>query len=543
MSQHGCAINPALVGGCLVVAALWCGPVEAEQFIADPAFAAGTDQPTLASWRIDSAVGGNFRIEKEGGNGSVVVLTGERVVAADGRQVHAGRLIHALRTPVVPGRTYAVRIEARGEGTLRLGAVEFADKHSPLRVGTPLSELELTPQWQTLSMTFTPSDAAMYASPCFEIQGWHGHAALRQPSFEDRVTAGSVSVTVEDFVFAAGEPVAVRVAADHAPIKLLIYGPGGVPPGPGGPYGGADAWIDHFECVRSATVRPGAPAATLTVSIPQGNREGFRRIVAVDPATGQKAEARFSIYPAAIAAEFRDLATRIDLPAGARLVFLGDSLTDFYRGRNYVDLVSRACASKFGDRVSVINAGVGGNNIEQIEARLTRDVLDKKPTHVFLFEGANDCKRAYDPATGLRDAWACPVEDYGPAYGRVIEKIKAADSQVIVMTMAPGDQRILEPFRRRAKDHGKSTNFFCLPEDTAKVVAIQKRLAAEHRLPVIDIHAHLQSILDHPDDSQYLHVDDGVHISEHGSREVALMVLRYLAGPDLPGKSASGSRR
>jgi hypothetical protein len=34
-----------------------------------------------------------------------------------------------------------------------------------------------------------------------------------------------------------------------------------------------------------------------------------------------------------------------------------------------------------------------------------------------------------------------------------------------------------------------------------------------------------------------------VHISEHGSREVALMVLRYLAGPDLPGKSASGSRR
>jgi hypothetical protein len=111
------------------------------------------------------------------------------------------------------------------------------------------------------------------------------------------------------------------------------------------------------------------------------------------------------------------------------------------------------------------------------------------------------------------------------------------------MTMPPGDQRILEPFRRRAKDHRKSMNFFCLPEDTAKTVAIQKRLAAEHRLPVIDTHAHLQSILDHPDDSQYLHVDDGVHISEHGSREVALMVLRYLAGPDLPGNSASGSRR
>lgn len=543
MPQHGCAINPALVGGCLVVAALWCGPVEAEQFIADPAFAAGKDQPTLSSWRIDSAVGGGFRIENEEGNGGVVVLTGERLVAADGRQLHAGRLIHAFRTPVVPGRTYAVRIEARGEGTLKLGAVEFADKHSPLRVGAPMSAVELTPEWRTFTMTFTPSDATMYASPCFEAQGWLGHAALRAPSFEDMVTAGSVSITADEFVFAAGEPVKVRVAADHGPVKLLIYGPGGVPPGPGGPYGGADAWVDHFECARSATVQPGAPAAALALSIPQENREGFRRVVAVDPATGQKAEAHFSVYPAAIAAEFRDLAARIDLPAGARLVFLGDSLTDFFRGRNYVDLVSRACASKFGDRISVINAGVGGNNIKQIEARLTRDVLDKKPTHVFIFEGANDCKRAYDPANGLRDAWACPVEAYEPAYGRVIEKIKAAGSQAIIMTMAPGDQRILEPARRRAKDHRKSINFFCLPEDTAKVVSIQKRLAAEHRLPVVDTHAHLQSILDRPVDSQYLHVDDGVHISEHGSREVALMVLRYLAGPDGPGSSASGSRR
>ena len=344
-------------------------------------------------------------------------------------------------------------------------------------------------------------------------------------------------------MFAAGEPVKVRVAADHAAVKLLIYGPGGVPPGPGGPYGGADAWVDHFECARSATIQPGAPAATLALSIPQENREGFRRIVAVDPTTGQKAEAHFSIYPAATAAEFRDLAARIDLPAGARLVFLGDSLTDFYRGRNYVDLVARACASKCGDRVTVINAGIGGNNIKQIEARLAHDVLDKKPTHVFIFEGANDCKRTYDPATGLRDVWVCPVEAYEAAYGRVIEKIKEAGSQVIIMTMAPGDQRILEPFRRRAKDHRKSINFFCLPEETAKAVAIQKRLAAVHRVPVIDTHAHLQSILDRDDVSQYLHVDDGVHISEHGSREVALAVLRYLADADVPGSLSSGSRR
>jgi lysophospholipase L1-like esterase len=154
------------------------------------------------------------------------------------------------------------------------------------------------------------------------------------------------------------------------------------------------------------------------------------------------------------------LAARINLPEGARLAFLGDSLTDFYRGRNYVDLVSRACASKFGDRVSVMNAAIGGNNIKQIEARLAHDVLDKKPTHVFIFEGANDCMRTYDPATGLRDAWVCPVEAYEAAYSRVIEKIKEAGSQAIIMTMAPGDQRILEPFRRRAKDHRRTINFF-----------------------------------------------------------------------------------
>nr|ADC79148.1 hypothetical protein [uncultured sludge bacterium] len=437
--------------------------------------------------------------------------------------------MQTARVIAVPGRKYTLTITARGEGGISLGAVEFADRYSPMRVGTPSQSFELTPQWQTFTFTFTPSDATMYLSPFFEATGWLGHADIRNPSLEDTVAPGKISIAASDYVFDLGSAVTLALTTDHGPVKLLLYGPGGVPAGPGGPFGGSDAWIDHFQQAFAIDSGPGV-ATTVTIELHAEALPGFYRAVAVDLTTGQTATTNFSLYPKATADEFRSLASKIKLPDGAKLVFLGDSLTDFYRGRNYVDLVSRAIAKTHGDKVQVFNAGIGGNNIDQIEKRLTKDVIERKATHVFIFEGANDSKRNYNPASGLKDVWALPYELHEATYRKVVERIRdEAGAKVIVMTMAPGDQRILEPFRERARAFKRSINFFCLPEDTAKAVALQKQIARDFQLPVIDTHAHLQAILDRNETAEYLHVDDGVHISEHGNREVALLVLRYLA--------------
>ena len=65
---------------------------------------------------------------------------------------------------------------------------------------------------------------------------------------------------------------------------------------------------------------------------------------------------------------------RIKEPLPRRMAFIGDSLTALNPARNYVAIMDKALTEVFGDDVTVINAGVGGDTIERVEARL--DELD-----------------------------------------------------------------------------------------------------------------------------------------------------------------------
>ena len=445
-----------------------------------------------------------------------------------GNQKHAGRLVQKARTPAIPERQYRLSVKARGEGKIGLGAFGFPDRYSPLRQTVSSHSFQLKPEWQTYHIQFTMPDENMYLSVFLQTEGWLGHADIRNPLLDEILREAKIEVTAGDFIFSRNEPPLLHVISEHTPVKLVLYGPAGVPPGPGGEYGGSDAWIDHFIQSYAVTVIPRQPT-TVTLKIPPEAREGFYRVVAVDPATGQSAETAFSLLSEVATSEIQTLAAKISLPKDARIVFVGDSLTDLFRGRNYVDLVRRAISSRGGNAIQVFNAGVGGNNIKQIAARLSHDVLQLKPTHVFLFEGANDCKRTHTPTHGLSTKWAVPKESYETTYLQVLETLRTSGCQVIVMTMAPGDQRIIDPIRERAKIFGLTKNFFCIPEDTAQTVAIQKRLAEKLHLPVIDTNARLQELLDKGKGPPFLHVDDGVHLSEYGNLEVATAVLQYLS--------------
>jgi lysophospholipase L1-like esterase len=513
----------------VVVIGACSAQAQGQEMIDDSGFTTAAEPAKLTGWRIDPAVGGSAVVKGEGET-RVLTLTGERVVGPDGKQVHTGRLMQISRKPALPGRVYTISAEIRGEGQVMLGAIGFADRYSPVRVGMQGQTFELTPQWRKVSATFTPEDGAMCVSAFVQAYGWLQFASVRNISMTPVVQAGEIGLEASDFVFTRKQGATLSLKCGHA-VKLLIYGPGGVPAGPGGPYGGSDAWIDHFYSAQPVPVGP-AGAAHVKVAFAPDAREGFYRAVAVDMTTGQSATAYFCIYQDSTVQELRALAEKINLPTGTRIVFLGDSLTDFYRGRNYVDLVTRALARKNAQSATVINAGKAANNIGHIEARLTKDVVEQKPTHVFLFEGANDSKRHYSPTTGLGTRWAYPFEDYPKTYRAVVERIqKECRCKLVLMTTAPGDQRILEPFRKRAEIYGQAINFFCLEESVALAVKTQKEIAQSLGLPVIDVNAHFLGWME-KNAEQYLHVDDGVHISEEGNLQVALLVLRYLAQND-----------
>ncbi|MFD3654916.1 SGNH/GDSL hydrolase family protein [Streptomyces sp. NPDC058620] len=112
------------------------------------------------------------------------------------------------------------------------------------------------------------------------------------------------------------------------------------------------------------------------------------------------------------------------ITADARLLFIGDSITD--AGRDYADPASlgsgyvREIARTFGAGGStgpgptVINKGVNGHRVYDLESRWTTDVIDERPTVVTVKIGINDTWRRYDRGV------VSPVDEFEASLDRVL---------------------------------------------------------------------------------------------------------------------------
>jgi hypothetical protein len=80
---------------------------------------------------------------------------------------------------------------------------------------------------------------------------------------------------------------------------------------------------------------------------------------------------------------------KLNLKKGDRIVFLGDSITQAGVGKKgYVTLIRAHLADKRkGDGIEVVGAGMSGNKVPDLQKRLDRDVLKRKPTVVVISIG------------------------------------------------------------------------------------------------------------------------------------------------------------
>jgi len=127
--------------------------------------------------------------------------------------------------------------------------------------------------------------------------------------------------------------------------------------------------------------------------------------------------------------------TRADDPPplkkGERIVFLGDSITQAGVGpKGYVTLVRQALAERHKDLgVEVIGAGISGNKVPDLQRRLEKDVLARKPTLVVIYIGINDVWHGEnDPARGT------PKDKFEAGLKDVIQRIKGAGARVVLCT-------------------------------------------------------------------------------------------------------------
>ena len=118
-----------------------------------------------------------------------------------------------------------------------------------------------------------------------------------------------------------------------------------------------------------------------------------------------------------------------------RIVFLGDSITaGGVKPGGYVTLIKEAIAAAHPDLgIEVIGAGVSGNKVPNLQKRLEKDVLEKKPTIVFIYIGINDVWHWKKNKEGVM-AGGTTKEDFEAGLKDIIAKNNAAGARVILCT-------------------------------------------------------------------------------------------------------------
>lgn len=214
------------------------------------------------------------------------------------------------------------------------------------------------------------------------------------------------------------------------------------------------------------------------------------------------------------------MSAEIKLEKGARIVFLGDSITQAGAGPGgYVSLVKERLAARHADLgAEVIGAGISGNKVPDLEKRLERDVLSRKPTLVVIYIGINDVWHS-------QQGRGTPKEEFDAGLRRIIQKIRENGAGVLLCTAS-----VIGEKHDGSNPLDKMLDEYC---DTSR------KVAAELKVPLLDLRqkflSHLKEHNINNNEKKEL-TTDGVHLNAAGNRFVADCISEALGIAELKEK-------
>ena len=162
------------------------------------------------------------------------------------------------------------------------------------------------------------------------------------------------------------------------------------------------------------------------------------------------------------------------LKKGDRIVFLGDSITaGAVKAGGFVTLVHDSIEAAHPDLgIETIGAGVSGNKVPNLQARLDKDVIAKKPTIVFIYIGINDVWHWRKNKEGLLSG-GTTKEAFESGLNDIIAKINAAGARVILCTAS-----VIGEKADGSNERDAMLDEYC---------AISRKVAAETKSRLIDL--------------------------------------------------------
>jgi lysophospholipase L1-like esterase len=207
------------------------------------------------------------------------------------------------------------------------------------------------------------------------------------------------------------------------------------------------------------------------------------------------------------------------IESGSRLVMIGDSITDCGRdravrgegtpevlGSGYVSFVSSVLGAKYPELgIGVINMGIGGNTVRDLDGRWQEDLLDLKPDWVSIMIGINDVWQQSGPPDPSRNC--VTISEYETTLTALVEKTLPGLKGMILMTPYHVEPDRKNPMRSMMDDYG----------------VVVRGLAGKHSTVFVDTQAAFDRYLEHHPPGSL--AGDQIHVNAIGHMILALAWL------------------
>lgn len=197
-----------------------------------------------------------------------------------------------------------------------------------------------------------------------------------------------------------------------------------------------------------------------------------------------------------------------------RIVFFGDSITQAgAEPGGYVRILEDSLTARYPDKdIEVIGAGISGNKVPDLQARLERDVLAHDPTTVVIYIGINDVWHWELPNhTGTSTA------DYEAGLRAIVDTLQTSGARVLLCT----------PSVIGEKHDGTNPQDAMLDEYAGISRSVAQELGAETCDLRADFIAYLRAHNTENKEKDVL-TTDGVHLNPAGNQFVADRILQAL---------------
>lgn len=210
----------------------------------------------------------------------------------------------------------------------------------------------------------------------------------------------------------------------------------------------------------------------------------------------------------------------MSLADGETILFTGDSITDCGRdwplgegpglGSGYVSLVESTWAVRDPERrIRVLNTGISGNRVIDLETRWESDVLAHGPDWLSVMIGINDVWRQMDDP-GDRDV--VTIERYEDVYRRLLVRTRPGLRGLVLMT-----PYVIEPDRRER-----------MREAMDRYSGVVRGLADEFEAVFVDVQGAFDRYLAHRAAATL--AEDRVHPNLTGHMIIAQAFLAAMTG-------------